>query len=177
MFVAPEPPSYLPPAVALAPAIVRPHRLTGDRLTIFKCLFGTILVIGVLGAIASVSTGYEVYINSGHELVKSRPAGGAGTIYWCLGGAALALWALLSPTRRTARIVGWSLIAHIFVSLFAVAATMTLISFDDFSLSKHAEETGNVALLQFAVWTMVLAGPIVLLTHWRLFRAERYAAR
>jgi hypothetical protein len=167
----------LPPASPLAPAILRTDRLTGDRLTFFQVLLGSLVVIAILGAVASVTTGYEVRWDSDNSLVSTRPAGSGGTIFWCVGAAALACLGIARPTRRTARIVGWSLVALIFIGFTAVLATEDLINFDDLSFSKHTEKTGSVAMLQFAIGAVFLSGPVVLITQWRLFRRERGAVR
>jgi hypothetical protein len=170
MFLAPEPPSYLPTARVLAPAIARPDRLTGERLTILQILFGSLVVIGVLGAIASLTTGYEIYEDGSNLLVKTRPAGSGSTVFWCLAGAALAALGISRPTRRNAKVIGWMFVLLIVVGSLAVLSIDGLINLDDFSFSQHTVETGSVAMLQFAIGAMVFAGPVLLVAQWRLFR-------
>ncbi len=176
VFLAAEPPSYLPTATALAP-ISRPVRLTGERVIIYDVMLVALVVVSLLGAIASVSDGYLLVTNSGHELVSARPAGSGGSVFWMVVVAALAMLGLVSPTRRSARIMGWSMVAMIFIGAFVALATADLFNLDGLSWSKHIEETGAVAMLQFALLTAVLAGPVMLFTQWRLFRAEQRLAR
>lgn len=176
VFLAPEPPSYLPTATALAPAIARPLRLTGERLTIYNVMLVSLIVVCLLGAISSLSDGYLLVTDRGHELVSARPAGSGGSVFWMVMVGALAAMGLVWPTRRTARAIAWSMFAMIFIGAFVALATADIFNLDGLSWSKHVEETGAVAMLQFALLTAVLSGPVMLFTQWRLFRAERRRA-
>ncbi len=174
-FLAP-PPSYLP-AAPLSPAVARPFQLTADRLVIYNVMLVVLFAITLLGAIASFADGYLLVTNSGHELVSARPAGSGGSAFWMGSVACLAVLGLVRPSRRVARIVGWSLVAMLFIGGFVALASADLFNLDGLSWSKHIEETGAVAMLELAVGTAVLSGPVMLIAQWLLFRAERRAVR
>ncbi len=173
-FLAPQPPSYLSLA-PLAP-VGRGDQLTGERLSIYRALLVTVLVSGVIGALASVSTGYEVYSNGSQELLSSRPAGSSGSALWSLVAVALAGLGLRRPTRRTAQRVGLGLVALFFIGTLVTLATLDLFNLDDLSFSKHTVETGAADALSLAVGVIALAGPVLLIAQWILFRLERRRA-
>jgi hypothetical protein len=175
----PADPDALPHAVAVEPPDLRPiapggvERLRGGRLLTQQAMYVVVVAAGVLGAIASLSTGYNVHESGTGVLLEERTAGDAVSTIWSIAGAALGLLGLALAGRRDAR---WAAIGLLLLLAAMAAAVFVTFELDfNFDWDTYTVERWTTRALPAAIGVLAFAGPVLLVAQWILFRLERRA--